>query len=371
MKTAEVEPESDTSFDSSDSENDEAEAMVDDAEEESHSEGNEDDAKDDEEDDDEEDSEPEPESAPVKKKSLGFKEWALKQLGAAKGFEATREEPYESTYPLPSSQPAKKKRKVEGDNGHPVFRGPLGEDLHLPSTSFAKEFLSSSTKPKSNSYIKVVEIKRPVEVEEARILLPIVTEEQPIMEAILLNPVVVICGETGSGKTTQVPQFLYEAGFGTSGSGTQAFLYITYAYTHFSFDIDNPGMVGITQPRRVAAMSMAARVGHELSLTSSRVSYQIRYDATVSPSTSIKFMTDGVLLRELATDFLLTKYSIIIVDEAHERSINTDILIGVLSRVVRLREDIWKQGKDDIKVSNGYLPSFRGIPQIFVYSHCV
>ena len=110
-------------------------------------------------------------------------------------------------------------------------------------------------------------------------------------------------------------------------------------------------MIGITQPRRVAAMSMAARVAHELSLTSSRVSYQIRYDTTVSPSTSIKFMTDGVLLRELATDFLLTKYSVIIIDEAHERSMNTDVLIGILSRVIRLREEMWKEGKENVKVS--------------------
>lgn len=110
-------------------------------------------------------------------------------------------------------------------------------------------------------------------------------------------------------------------------------------------------MIGITQPRRVAAMSMASRVAHELSLSSSKVSYQIRYDATVSSSTSIKFMTDGVLLRELATDFLLQKYSVLIVDEAHERSMNTDILIGVLSRVVRLREEMWKEGKDGVKVS--------------------
>ena len=97
-------------------------------------------------------------------------------------------------------------------------------------------------------------------------------------------------------------------------------------------------------------MSMASRVAHELSLTSTKVSYQIRYDATVSPSTAIKFMTDGVLLRELATDFLLKKYSVVIIDEAHERSMNTDILIGVLSRVVKLREEMWKEGKDDIKV---------------------
>jgi ATP-dependent RNA helicase DHX37/DHR1 len=120
--------------------------------------------------------------------------------------------------------------------------------------------------------------------------------------------------------------------------------------------IDNPGMIGITQPRRVAAVSMATRVAHELSLTSSRVSYQIRYDATVSSATSIKFMTDGVLLRELSTDFLLNKYSVIIIDEAHERSINTDILIGVLSRVSKLREEMWKEGKERAKVCNDIHP---------------
>lgn len=121
-------------------------------------------------------------------------------------------------------------------------------------------------------------------------------------------------------------------------------------WVFYSNLVENPGMIGITQPRRVAAMSMASRVGHELSLTSSQVSYQIRYDATVSPSTSIKFMTDGVLLRELATDFLLSKYSVIIIDEAHERSMNTDILIGVLSRVLKLREEMWMEGKENAKV---------------------
>ena len=97
-------------------------------------------------------------------------------------------------------------------------------------------------------------------------------------------------------------------------------------------------------------MSMASRVAHELSLTSTKVSYQIRYDATVSPSTAIKFMTDGVLLRELASDFTLSKYSVVIVDEAHERSVNTDILIGVLSRVVKLRGELWQEGKENAKV---------------------
>ena len=113
-------------------------------------------------------------------------------------------------------------------------------------------------------------------------------------------------------------------------------------------------MIGITQPRRVAAVSMANRVAQELSLSSSRVSYQIRYDATTSPNTSIKFMTDGVLLRELSSDFLLRKYSVLIIDEAHERSMNTDILIGVLSRVLKLREEMWREGRDDIKVYFGF-----------------
>lgn len=113
--------------------------------------------------------------------------------------------------------------------------------------------------------------------------------------------------------------------------------------------LENPGIIGVTQPRRVAAISMAKRVAYELSLASSQVSYQIRYDATVSPLTTIKFMTDGILLRELATDFLLSRYSVIIIDEAHERSMNTDILIGVLSRVLKLREQMWKDKKDGAK----------------------
>lgn len=92
------------------------------------------------------------------------------------------------------------------------MRGPLGEDLHFPSTSLTQHLQHS--KPS-----KAITVTRPPEVEEARLLLPIVTEEQPIMEAVLLNHVVVICGETGSGKTTQVPQFLYEAGFGHPNSG--------------------------------------------------------------------------------------------------------------------------------------------------------
>lgn len=269
----------------------------------------------------------------AKKPHPDFKSWATKQLNAVKGYVALADEELSISQPepeVPSQRPAKKRK------GHPsdgMIRGPLGKEIKLPATALAKHLSKQSSDPsgtKPQERPKAVPVTRPRDVEEARLLLPIVAEEQPIMEAVLLNPVVIICGETGSGKTTQVPQFLYEAGFGDSNG-------------------ENPGMIGVTQPRRVAAISMAARVAHELSLTSSRVSYQIRYDATVSPSTTIKFMTDGVLLRELATDFLLSKYSVIIIDEAHERSMNTDILIGVLSRVLKLREQLWKEGKEGIR----------------------
>lgn len=158
---------------------------------------------------------------------------------------------------------------------------------------------------------KFVQISRPDDIQEARLKLPIINEEHTIIDTIRNNDVTVISGETGSGKTTQVPQFLYENGFDK--------------------------VIAITEPRRIAAMSMSERVAKELCLSLEEVSYQIRFAGTVSDKTKIKFITDGVLLRECQQDFLLKKYSVIIIDEAHERSIFSDILIGFLSRIVRLR----------------------------------
>ncbi|OLL24262.1 putative ATP-dependent RNA helicase [Neolecta irregularis DAH-3] len=183
------------------------------------------------------------------------------------------------------------------------------------------EEISVSLNPSTVIKTTHVTVTRTQEIEESRMLLPVVSEEQRIMEVINHNPCVVLCGQTGSGKTTQVPQFLYEAGYGSLGT-------------------DNPGMIGITQPRRVAAVSMASRLKTEMGDAADRVGYQIRFDSACQPETAIKFMTDGVLLRELATDFLLTRYSVVIVDEAHERSINTDILIGILSRVLKVRAEM-------------------------------
>ncbi|KAI8853330.1 P-loop containing nucleoside triphosphate hydrolase protein [Chytridium lagenaria] len=197
--------------------------------------------------------------------------------------------------------------------------------------SKAAQLSSGGEAPKSAFFVPV---NRTEAISLKRVELPVVGEEQQIMEAIYENDCVIICGETGSGKTTQVPQFLYEAGFGDS--------------RHEKFK----GIVGITQPRRVAAVSMANRVAEEMNLRGGEVAYQIRYDSsTVNTKTRIKFMTDGILLRELSgavgasaaadkeatKDLLLSKYSCLIIDEAHERTIGTDILIGWLTRIVALR----------------------------------
>ncbi|KAK4418101.1 ATP-dependent RNA helicase DEAH13 [Sesamum alatum] len=167
----------------------------------------------------------------------------------------------------------------------------------------------------------VVHVSRPEDVEKQRMGLPIVMMEQEIMEAINENISVIICGETGCGKTTQVPQFLYEAGFGSNHLTTRG------------------GIIGVTQPRRVAVLATAKRVAYELGhQLGKEVGFQVRHDRRVGQNCSIKFMTDGILLREVQSDFLLKRYSVIILDEAHERSLNTDILIGMLSRVIQERQ---------------------------------
>jgi ATP-dependent RNA helicase DHX37/DHR1 len=154
------------------------------------------------------------------KKRLKFKDWALEQLSAAKHYvgPVLAETTTTPVNPTPSirspSPPPTKKRKISDSRDQSIL-GPLGEVVHLPSSALSKQLQNPS-----NDTVRTVLVTRPPEVQEARLLLPIVAEEQPIMEAIRLNPVVIICGETGSGKTTQVPQFLYEAGFGTSGSGS-------------------------------------------------------------------------------------------------------------------------------------------------------
>ncbi|XP_053952110.1 probable ATP-dependent RNA helicase kurz [Anastrepha ludens] len=189
-----------------------------------------------------------------------------------------------------------------------------------------------------------VPVHRDADVQEARLNLPILGEEQEIMETINENQIIIVAGETGSGKTTQIPQFLYEAGFAL-----------------------NNKMIGITEPRRVAAIAMSKRVAHEMNLSQQDVSYLIRFEGNVTPQTRIKFMTDGVLLKEIESDFLLHRYSVIILDEAHERSAYTDILVGLLSRIVPLRQKRGDPLKLIIMSATLRVEDFIGNTKLFKY----
>jgi len=127
----------------------------------------------------------------------------------------------------------------------------------------------------------------------------------------------VLIGETGSGKTTQCPQFLFDAGW------------------------TEKGQIAITQPRRVAAMSVAARVAQEMDVElGAEVGYLIRFEDVTSEKTKLKYLTDGMLLRECMTDPMMSKYSVIILDEAHERTLSTDILFGLLKEVLQKRPEL-------------------------------
>ena len=167
-----------------------------------------------------------------------------------------------------------------------------------------------------------VTIQRTPEIIEQRAKLPIISQEHDIMYSINNSLVTIICGETGSGKSTQIPQFLYERGY-----------------------TKEIGKIAITQPRRVAARSLAVRLCEEMSMKmGSKIGYQVRYETeNVSKETEIKFVTDGILLKELENDSLLSEYSVIIIDEAHERSINSDLLIGFISQILKIRYIMWKK----------------------------
>ncbi|SFM75995.1 ATP-dependent RNA helicase HrpA [Thermodesulforhabdus norvegica] len=147
--------------------------------------------------------------------------------------------------------------------------------------------------------------------------LPISSKRQEILAALHSSQVVVVSGATGSGKSTQLPKICLEAG------------------------LCRRGFIGCTQPRRIAAVSLAHRVGEELkSLGRGLVGYRIRFRDSLGPQTIIKFMTDGILLAEANNDRLFESYDVIIVDEAHERTLNIDFILGMLKQVIKLRRDL-------------------------------
>ncbi|XP_059495395.1 pre-mRNA-splicing factor ATP-dependent RNA helicase DHX16 isoform X2 [Stegostoma tigrinum] len=160
--------------------------------------------------------------------------------------------------------------------------------------------------------------KQKMTLQEVRKSLPVFPYRQDLLAAIAEHQILIIEGETGSGKTTQIPQYLYEEGYTAGGM-----------------------KIGCTQPRRVAAMSVAARVAQEIGVKlGNEVGYSIRFEDCTSERTVLKYMTDGMLLREFLTEPDLAGYSVVIIDEAHERTLHTDILFGLIKDISRFRPDL-------------------------------
>ena len=154
-------------------------------------------------------------------------------------------------------------------------------------------------------------------IKQQRESLPVYKFRKQLLDAVAQNQLLIVVGDTGSGKTTQITQYFAEAGYA------------------------NRGMIGCTQPRRVAAMSVAKRVSEEVGCELGReVGYTIRFEDMTSPDTKIKYMTDGMLQREILLDPDLKRYSVIMLDEAHERTIATDVLFGLLKKTLKRRPDL-------------------------------
>ena len=187
---------------------------------------------------------------------------------------------------------------------------------------------------------KNTEFSKKKTIQEQRQFLPVFAVKDELLSVIKENPIIIVVGETGSGKTTQLTQYLYEAGYSKNGQ-----------------------KIGCTQPRRVAAMSVAARVSDEVgSELGQTVGYSIRFEDCTSENTKIKYMTDGILLRESLKDPDLDTYSAIIMDEAHERSLNTDVLFGLLREVCSRRSDLRLIVTSATMDSNKFSKFFGSVP---------
>lgn len=183
-------------------------------------------------------------------------------------------------------------------------------------------------KPFSSNYYSIL---------KGRLKLPVYQFKQKLLDAVGQNQIVVVEGETGSGKTTQIPQFLVEAGYAAYGQGGGG---------------GRSLKIACTQPRRVAATSIAARVADEMDVKlGEEVGYTIRFeDESSAERTLLKFVTDGMLLREAMGDPLLSQYSVIVLDEAHERTLATDVLMGLLMEILPKRNKNNSANMNELKV---------------------
>ena len=146
--------------------------------------------------------------------------------------------------------------------------------------------------------------------------LPVYQQKQRILDMLQLNQVIIVQSPTGSGKTTQLPVILHEAGYSQNG------------------------IIAVTQPRRIATLSVSEFISKQLGTTfPGLVGYKMRFEDKTDLSTKIKIMTDGILLQEMKLDPWMSKYSVVMVDEAHERSLNIDFVLGLLKRVIQERKD--------------------------------
>ncbi|KAI8922414.1 pre-mRNA splicing factor [Powellomyces hirtus] len=226
----------------------------------------------------------------------------------------TEQEQWEQNQIIKSLASTGAKPKAGKEDFEYVFDEEQRIDFILEAAAEKEEILKMT-----DSEPKMTDAERKaLSMKQVRESLPVFGYREELLAAVEQFQVLIIVGETGSGKTTQIPQYLHEAGYTKNGQ-----------------------KIGCTQPRRVAAMSVAARVADEMGTKlSHEVGYSIRFEDCTSDKTILKYMTDGMLLREFLTEPDLASYSCLIIDEAHERTLHTDILFGLVKDISRFRPDL-------------------------------